>query len=574
MSRFALCIVATLSFAAPLTAAAAGAPVAAAQDQSTHTQLIRLFADWRAFNHPKVTHGRPDYGVAAMAAKAARLPSFRHRLASIDRRGWTASQIGDYRLVEAEMSGLDFYHRVLRPWARDPGFYQTIFADMSDVPAHEGSYAEPNIDLWTFTYPLVPADDARLTELLGAVPAMLADARVNLAGSKAHDLWAYGDRAFNEQAEALAALEAGTLVMHDLGGNRPATLDGASPELRKAVHDAREATEQFAAWVKAEAPRRVGPSGVGKANYNWYLAHVLLSPYDFDAQKVLLQRELDRSLASLRLEEVRNRAAPPIAEITDPAAYRAFAEQRTAKLYALLTDAGFIADRPWYRAALAAQTGTYTAPAQRNFFTHVTALDPLPLLSHQTHWIELARLRHEPHPSPIRQQPPLFNIYADRSEGFATAMEEVVMHAGLYDDIPHGRELVWAMLANRAARGLASLRVQANEIGLDEAGRFHAEWTPRGWSDASSRLVGFEQLLYLRQPGYGPSYIVGKLQLDHLLALASHRAEIEHRPFVASQAFAAILDSGIVPPALIEAEQTETADDLAKSAGDTPYRAK
>jgi hypothetical protein len=334
------------------------------------------------------------------------------------------------------------------------------------------------------------------------------------------------------------------------------------------------ASEQFAAWIKAEAPRRVGPSGVGKANYNWYLSHVLLSPYDFDAQKVLLQRELDRSLASLRLEEVRNRAAPPIAEITDPAAYRAMAEQRAAKLYGLLVDAGFIADRPWYRAALVAQTGNYTPPAQRNFFTHVTALDPLPLSSHQTHWIELARLRHEPHPSPIRRQPPLFNIFEDRSEGFATAMEEVVMQAGLYDDIPHGRELVWVMLANRAARGLASLRVQANEIGLAEAGRFHAEWTPRGWSDASSRLVGFEQLLYLRQPGYGPSYIVGKMQLDHLLGLASHRAEAEHRPFVARDAFAAILESGIDPPTLIAAELAEAAGDLAKTMGNTPYRAK
>jgi hypothetical protein len=275
---------------------------------------------------------------------------------------------------------------------------------------------------------------------------------------------------------------------------------------------------------------------------------------------VLLQRELDRSLASLRLEEIRNRAASPIAEISDPAAYRAMAEQRQAKLYALLVDAGFIADRPYYRAALAAQTGNYTPPARRNFFTHVTALDPLPLSSHQTHWIELARLRHEPHPSPIRQTPPLFNIFEDRSEGFATAMEEVVMQAGLYDDIPHGRELVWIMLANRAARGLASLRVQANEIGLAEAGQFHAAWTPRGWSDASSRLVGFEQLLYLRQPGYGPSYIVGKAQLDHLLALASHRAESEHRPFVARDAFAAILDSGIVPPAIIAAEAPGLAD--------------
>lgn len=565
MSRKALLVATLLCFAAPLPSTAAQAPAATAPNQAGYAQLVRLFADWRAFNHPRITRGKPDYSAAAMAARAKRLPDFRRRLTAVDRRGWTATQLGDYRLVEAEMNGLDFYQRVLRPWARDPGFYQTIFADMSDVPAHEGSYAEPYIELWGFTYPLSAADDARLTELLSAVPAVLADARINLAGSKAHDLWTYGVRAFNEQAEALAALEAGTLVMHDLDGNRTATLEGTTPALRKAVRDARLATEQFAAWVKAEAPRRIGPSGVGKANYNWYLKNVLLNPYDFDAQKVLLQRELDRSLASLRLEEVRNRNAPPIAEISDPAAYRAFAEQRTARLYTFLTDAGFIVDRPWYRAALAAQTGTYTAPAQRNFFTHITSLDPLPLLSHSTHWIELARLRHEPHSSPIRQQAPLFNIYADRSEGFATAMEEVVMQAGLYDDIPHGRELVWIMLANRAARGLASLRVQANEIGLDEAGRFHAAWTPRGWSDASSRLVGFEQLLYLRQPGYGPSYIIGKIQLDQLLAQASHRAEVEKRPFVSKDAFAAILNSSIVPPSLIEAEQAEAEANLAKA---------
>ena len=560
MSRFALCIAAVVAISVPTASQARSAPAATAT-QGTHTQLVQLFTKWRAFNHPKIVKGRPDYGASAMKARAARLPEFRQRIAAIDRTGWTASQNGDYRLFEAEINGLDFFHRVLMPWARDPGFYQTIFAEMSDVPAHEGPSAEPNIDLHNFTYPLSRADDAKLTELIGAVPAMLADARVNLVGSQAHDLWAYGDRAFNEQAEVLAQLEAGTLVMNDLGGHRPASLEGASPALRKAVHDARIATEEFAAWIRAEAPRRTGPSGVGKENYNWYLTHVLLSPYDFDAQMVLLQRELDRSLASLRLEEVRNRTAPPIAEISDPAAYRAMAEQRQAKLYALLTDAGFIADKPYYHDALNGQIGNYTPPAQRNFFTHVTALDPLPLSSHQYHWIELARLRHEPHRSPIRQTPPLFNIYEDRSEGFATAMEEAVMQAGLYDDIPHGRELVWIMLANRAARGLASLRVQANEIGLAEAGQFHAAWTPRGWSDASSRLVGFEQLIYLRQPGYGPSYIIGKAQLDHLLALASHRAEVEKRPFVASEAFAAILSSGIVPPSIIEDE----AADLAKA---------
>jgi hypothetical protein len=544
-----------LLVAAPLGLSAIAAPAPlAAQAPTGHAQLVNLFADWRAFTHPQIVRGVPDYSAEAMAAKAARLPDLRRRLAAIDKAGWNAAQLDDYRFVESEMNGLDFFLRVLKPWARDPGFYQTVFAEMSDVPAHEGPSAEPNIDLYTFTYPLSAKDDARLSEALAGVPSLLADARRNLAASQAHDLWAYGDRAFNEQAEALAALEAGTLSLNDLDGRRTASLAGASPRLRAAVRNARVATEQFALWVRSEAPRRTGPSGVGKDNYNWYLKNVLLSPYDYDQQVTLLERELDRSLASLRLEETRNRTAPPIAEIRDPAAYRRMAEARQARIYDLLTSAGFIPDRPYYRSALFGQLGDYTPPEQRNFFTHVTALDPLPLSSHQFHWIELARLKHEPNPSPIRATPPLFNIYEDRSEGFATAMEEILMQAGLYDDEPHGRELVWIMLANRAARGLASLRVQSNEIGLAEAGQFHARWTPRGWSNANSRLVGFEQLLYLRQPGYGPSYVIGKVQLDELLAIQSHAADAQGRPFVLSEAMQRILAAGIVQPALIKNE--------------------
>jgi hypothetical protein len=549
-----------LALLVPLAMSATPAPAAqVARADTGHAQLVKLFADWRAFNHPTIVRGRPDYSAKAMAAKAAALPEFRRRLSAIRNSGWNASERGDYRIVEAEMNGLDFFFRVLKPWARDPGFYQTVFAEMSDVPAHEGSFAEPNIDLYEYAYPLSPANDAKLTELLGAIPGLLSAAKVNLAPSRAHDLWAYGDRALIEQAEALAKLEAGTLVLNDLAGKRTANLNGASPGLRAAVRDARLATEEYARWIKAEAPRRNGPSGVGKANYNWYLKHVLLSPYDFDQQSALLQRELDRSLSSLRLEEVRNRAVAPIAEVGDAAAYASFGKARVEKFYRFLIEAGFVTDKPYFRSALEGQLVGFTPLAERNFFSHITSLEPLPLLSHQTHWIELSRLRHEPHPSPIRQQVALFNMFEDRSEGWATAMEEVVMHAGLYDDVPHGRELVWVMLANRAARGLASLRVQANEMNLDEAGRFHAEWTPRGWSDASSRLVGFEQLLYLRQPGYGPSYIIGKLQLDRLIAQEAHRAEKDRRPFVFRDVFAAILASGVVPPAIIEDEVAEAA---------------
>ena len=118
-----------------------------------------------------------------MARKARELAEYRARLAAIDPSGWTTAARNDDRLVEAEMNGLDFSLRVLKPWARDPGFYQTVFADQSDVPAHEGPSAEPNIDLFAFDWPLSRADDARLTTLIGAVPAMLAQAKTNLAES-------------------------------------------------------------------------------------------------------------------------------------------------------------------------------------------------------------------------------------------------------------------------------------------------------------------------------------------------------------------------------------------------------
>ncbi len=552
-------VVGALLAAGPLPANAASQAVASNPDTPGYATLTALFADWRRFVEPQIARGVPDYGAAAMARQAAALPAYRARLHALDTAQWPAAARADYRLVEAEMNGLDFRLRVLQPWARDPGFYQTIFGEESDVPAHEGPSASPTIDLFKYKWPLSRADDRKLTELLGGVPAMLVQARTNLAAGNAADLWRYGDRAFKGQSAVLGELAGGTLTMRTLDGPVAASLAGASPALRRAVADARAATDAFAAWIAAEAPRKTGPSGIGKANYDWYAANVELSPYGWDQQTLLLQRELDRALASLRLEELHNRQLSPLTPTDDPAAYRAMAEARTAKFNEFLVATGLVPDRPYFRAAIAAQTSRYIPPAERDFFGHGTALDPLPLLSHSTHWIELARLRYEPRTSPIRQTAPLFNIFADRSEGFATAMEELLMQAGLYDDLPRAREIVWIMLANRAARGLASLRVQANEIDLAEAGRAHAEWTPRHWSNAANKLVGFEQLLYLRQPGYGPSYIVGKVQLDHLIAVASHAAEQAGRPFDMGGVFAQVIASGIVPPALIADEMTGAA---------------
>ena len=113
--------------------------LAAAQAVAGHADLVKFFADWRAFVQPDIRAGVPDYSAATMAKKAADLPSYRARLNAIATNGWPSADTNDWRLIEAEMNGFDFFLRVLKPWARDPGFYQNVFGEESDVPAHEAN---------------------------------------------------------------------------------------------------------------------------------------------------------------------------------------------------------------------------------------------------------------------------------------------------------------------------------------------------------------------------------------------------------------------------------------------------
>ena len=55
-------------------------------------------------------------------------------------------------------------------------------------------------------------------------------------------------------------------------------------------------------------------------------------------------------------------------------------------------------------------------------------------------------------------------------------------------------------------------------MSMEEAGKIHSEFTPRGWMKTEKELLIFEQHLYLRQPGYGTSYITGKYLFENALA--------------------------------------------------------
>ena len=92
---------------------------------TTYADLVALFAEFRQVAVPTVTDGVPDYTDAAMARQREALHLLQARLATLDSRGWPIAQRADHLLVTAEMRGLEFPHRVVRPWKRDPAFYST-----------------------------------------------------------------------------------------------------------------------------------------------------------------------------------------------------------------------------------------------------------------------------------------------------------------------------------------------------------------------------------------------------------------------------------------------------------------
>lgn len=512
----------------------------------SYEDVVVLFEEWRDFERPHFVDGVPDYTFAAMAAQARELPAWQDRLRSLPSETWSVSEQIDWHLVRAEMNGLDFEHRVRRPWVRDPAFYVTIYAAESDVPAHEGSVIHGFIDLWTYDYPLSASDAAELARGIGAIPGLLEQARINLTG-EARDLWMAGFRSFRGQSSDLDALAM--------------RVAGTSPELDAAIEAAKAATESFLVWLDQEAPSKTGASGVGRENYTWYMRNVHLVPYSWEEQVVLMRRELARAHASLRLEENRNRDLPELDRIASAEEYDREMNAAVTAYMRFLEQEEIHTLEEWMDPALRAVNGQFTpaAPGEiRNFFSEVTYRDPLAMRTHMHHWIELARQLENPHPSPIRRVPSLYNIWDARSEGLATGVEEMFMHAGLFDDRPRTRELIWIMLAQRAARALSGLYLHGNELTMEEAVEHATTWTPRGWLPDGD-LVRNEQHLYLRQPGYGTSYLSGKIQIEELLA--AHALQLGN-DFTIKRFFDDFFDAGVIPVTLTRLEMTGERDPI------------
>jgi uncharacterized protein (DUF885 family) len=140
-------------------------------------------------------------------------------------------------------------------------------------------------------------------------------------------------------------------------------------------------------------------------------------------------------------------------------------------------------------------------------------------------------------------------------------MEEMMMHAGLLDKRPRARELVYILIACRAARAMGDLKMHSNEFTLEDAVEYAVKWTPRGWMPEEGRTVWVDEELYLQQPGYGTSYLVSKVHLEKLIRDRSRQLG---EKFNMKQFMDKFHAAGLIPLSLIQWEMTGLDDEIKK----------
>ena len=554
---------------APVTTAQAQ-PASVAAPSRSYPQLLALFAEWRAFEEPPRRNGIPDYTPATNARRLTALRALQAKLRAIDTTGWRVPEQVDWHLVRAEMNGMQYHLTVLQPFARDPAYYASVRTEESDTPAEEGPTIHGAVRLWQ--YPIWPrtvldtsrslnaSESGRLTAQLSSIAPLLRAARTNLAAGNAKDLWVGAVKTFEEQHEALGTLA--TLAR---------THNPTDSALTRAIASANEATVAFTAWLRTEAPRKTGPSGIGTQQYTWFLKNVLLVPLTWEDEVTITRRELARAHASLRLEETRNASLPPMPVAGSAAEFAAMQAEALPRYMQFFRDKEIVTVEPWMERALRERFQSYSPEATRNFFSQATHRDPRTLWTHLWHWWDNGRFREHPHANAIRRTPLLYNVWMSRAEGMATSMEEWMMQAGLYDASPRSREIVWTMLAARAARGLGNLYAHNNTLTMASAADLHVNWTPRGWMRRDP-LLGFEQHLYLRQPGYGASYVTGGRLMEETMA---ERARQLGTAFTMKRFFDEVNAVGMIPVSLVYWELTgddRMVRELRNGSGPLPFR--
>lgn len=458
------------------------------------------------------------------------LESLEARLAEIDPRAWERAEKVDYLLVKARLAALCFDARVMRPEARDP----LVTIDR----------------IRRLPYTDVPVADVQgFRDGLRDVEAAVESAKASLT----------------DASQELARLAIRHLERHDgVGQGEPvrippppgiigwyrdlkARVAASQPELAPDVDRALESVVSYRDWLASRLPTLTAPAYIGLEDYAWYLRHVRLMPYTVEDLRRLSERELERAVTFLAVARHKNRGLPELEPATSKEQYDAMVAEAEGQIRALLRSESLLTIPDDTPSSFETDAFfTVRAGGKRHFWEELQYRNPLNNHIHASipgHRFDAFLQR--------RVQNPIRAAYRDgvRSEGWSFYIEEMMVQAGLLDELPRAEELFYIAQLARAVRIPAELGMQSGRLTLDEAVAYMVELVPFMEED----LARYDLQIYLRRPAYGMNYTMGMIQLESLL---SERALALGDRFDLGVFHDEFLSKGMIPIALIAWEMS------------------
>jgi hypothetical protein len=154
--------------------------------------------------------------------------------------------------------------------------------------------------------------------------------------------------------------------------------------------------------------------------------------------------------------------------------------------------------------------------ANPGYFEGATQRDPRPLIVHEGvpgHYMQL--WLSWKNPDPIRR-----HYYDSGSvEGIGFYAEEMMLLAGLFDDSPHTREIIYNFMRLRALRVEVDVKLALGQMNNGQAAAYLAKAVPM-----SPKTAQAEAAMFSTQPGQAISYQTGKIQIMKFMADARVKA--------------------------------------------------
>jgi hypothetical protein len=523
------------------------------------------FWEWRAVRQPRPRDDIPrierpsgwvpDWSPESVAASRNVLAGFEQELKAIDPAREPVEVQVDYRLVGCALARVRWELDHVRGWERNADFYvdQTLGA------------------FYDVLLLSTPWDETRAEDLLRQmrrIPVTLAHAHENLGADT--------QRPFARIAisELRGIDERFDVVLREL---RPHLSVAHHRELASATREVISVLDGFTSWLESRLPELVDGVAVGRESFQFFLSEVALLPYTPEQMVSMARQEAERALLFERLERIRNAKLPELEipasaeaqverERRDEAAMRYFYEER-----GILTQPPSLAHYwtqplPDYIAPLKflGVTNDLTGPSRladdainyvpaphpdMGFFYLANAKDPRAGIMHEgAHYQQLALS--------WALENPLRRHYYDSgpNEGIAFYNEEMLLQAGLFDDSPRTREIVYRFLRLRALRVEFDVGLCTGELDVPGAIQYLVDNVPMDPATAEWE-TGFSASI----PGFALTYQIGKLQLVRFLADAARTLgdQFDLRAF-----HDYVWQNGNVPIALLRWEYLDSRDEL------------